>query len=166
MTRAKFIAAAIAVVLFVGAGAFWLGMREGMQVGVMLDSVPRGAIALHHLNALDAGKTANMRIGLEGEVDMAMIWSYRMEKYPLHALLEPVWGYPMHYHADYLQRLANHRKTTPSPLRAGALANEPVAHGEEARAAREYVLEGARENDRIIQLMIKQHSDDPKTAGP
>jgi hypothetical protein len=166
MTRARFITIALTFAVVVGVGAFWLGMREGMRLGVMLDSVPRGAIALDHLRALDAGKTGNMRVGLEGDVDIAMIWSYHIQEYPLHPLLEPVWGYPMHYHADYLQRLANHRKSTPSPMRADALAKEPVPLGEEARANREDLLEGARENDKIIQLMIKRYSGDSKNAQP
>jgi hypothetical protein len=132
----------------------------------MLDSVPRGAIALDHLGALDAGKTGNMRIALEGDVDLAMIWSYHIQEYPLHPFLEPVWGYPMHYHADYLQRLANHRNSTPSPMRADALAREPVPPGAEAQANREDLLEGARENDKIIQLMIKRYAGDSKNAQP
>jgi hypothetical protein len=141
-------------------------MREGMHLGVMLDSVPRGAIALHHLSALDTGKTGNMRVGLEGDVDLAMLWSYQIQQHPLYSLLEPVWGYPMHDHAGYLQRLANHRKSAPSPMRADALAKEPLPPGEEARANREDLLVGARENDKIIQLMIERYSGDSTNAQP
>jgi hypothetical protein len=166
MNRAKFVIVALGVALIVGAGAFWLGVREGMQLGVMLDSVPRGAIALHHLRALDTGKTGNMRIGLEGDVNMALIWSYHTQEHPLHGFLEPLWGYPMHYHTDYLRRLTNHRKATPSPTRAEALAKEPLPPGEEAQAHREYVLEGARESDRIIQTMISRHSSAQTNAQP
>ncbi len=97
---------------------------------------------------------------------MAMIWSYHLQEYPLHPLLEPIWGYPMHYHAGYLQRLANHRKSTPSPMRAEALAKEPVPPGEEARAIREDLLVGARENDKIIQFMIKRYSNESNNAQP
>lgn len=166
MTRVRFILIALTLALVVGAGAFWFGVREGMRLGVMLDSVPRGAIALHNLRALDTGKTGNMRIGLEGDVDTAMIWSYHLQEYPLHSLLEPVWGYPMHYHTDYLKRLTTYRKSTPSPLRADALAREPVPPGAEAQANREDLLEGARENDKIIQLMIERYSGDSKDAQP
>lgn len=166
MTRARFITIGLSLVLVLGAAAFWLGMREGLRRGVMLDSVPRGVIALAYLRALTAGKTENMRIGLEHDVDMAIIWSYHIQQYPLHPLLEPVWGYPMHYHADYLQRLANHRKSVPSPMRAEALATSPFPPGSEARAIREDLLKGARENDKIIQLMIKRYSGDSKDARP
>jgi len=72
----------------------------------------------------------------------------------------------MHNHADYLKRLTTYRKSTPSPLRADALAKEPVPPGAEAQANREDLLEGARENDRIIQFMIKRYSDHSKDAQP
>jgi hypothetical protein len=166
MPLTKFIALACGIALVVATAAFWFGMREGMRLGVMLDSAPRGSIAVAHLRALDAGKTGNLRISLEGDVDMALIWAYYVQDYPLRPLFEPVWGYPLYYHAESLQRVATYRKATPSPLRAEALAKEPLPTGEEVRAHREEVLDGARENDKIIELMVQRYSSQPKNAQP
>jgi hypothetical protein len=166
MTRAKVITLSCGIALAIAAVAFWFGMREGIRIGVMLDSVPRGSIAVAQLRALDAGKTGNLRINLEGNVDMALVWAYELQEHPLYPLFEPVWGYPLRYHAQSLQRLANYRKTTPSPLRTEALAKEPLPPGEEAQAHREYVLEGARENDKIIELMVRRYASQPKNAQP
>jgi hypothetical protein len=166
MNRTKFIALTCGIALISAIAAFWIGLREGLRLGVMLDSAPRGAIALHHLRALDSGKTGNMRVGLEGDIDMALIWSFHIDQHPLNQLLEPVWGYPMHYRVEYLERLANYRKKTPSPLRAAALAKEPQQSGEEARSMREFILEGARDNDKIIEIMIQRHAPHAGNAQP
>jgi hypothetical protein len=156
----------VATALVIALAAFWFGMYQGMSLGIMLDSVPRGSIAIYHLRALDSGKTGNMRLGLENQVDAALISAYHVQEHPLRALLEPVWGYPMQYRAASLQRLADYRKATLSPLRADAIAKEPAPTTEEGRAHREYVLNGAREADRIIEVMVQRHSGGAKNAQP
>ena len=166
MMRAKVIALACGIALVAATVAFWFGMREGMRLGAMLDSAPRGSIAVAHLRALDAGKTGNLRISLESDVDMALIWGYQIQDYPLRSLFEPVWGYPLHYQVKSLERVANYRKTTPSPLRAEALAKEPLPPGEEARTNREWLIDGARENDKIIDLMVLRYASQPKNVQP
>jgi hypothetical protein len=166
MARAKLITLCCGIALVFGIAGFWFGVREGMRLGVLLDSVPRGSIAVYHLRALDSGKTGNMRVNLEGQVDAALISAHQVQGYPLHALIEPIWGYPLHYHADSLQRLANYRKATPSPLRAEALAKEPAPTSEEGKVHREAVLDGARQADKTIELMVQRHSGQAKNAQP
>ena len=166
MVRARFVLLCCGIALAIATAAFWFGIQEGMRLGVMLDSVPRGSIAVGQLRALDEGKPGNLRINLEGNVDMALIWAHEVQDHPLRPLFEPVWGYPLHYHRESLQRLANYRKAVPSPLRAEAIAREPLPNGEEAKTQREFVLESARENDKIIELMIQRHSNQPKNAQP
>ena len=79
--RYVFIAAASLVVL---AAAFVLGVNVGLPLGVMLDGPPRGAMALHHIGAIEAGKTKNTRIALEHDVDMGLLWGHRVQQEPTY----------------------------------------------------------------------------------
>lgn len=158
MRRSTLLLTLGSVAVLASALAFWLGVHWALNLGVMLDSVPKGAMALHHLNALDSRKTHNMRVALEGDVDMALLWAYRTQQHPLGSLAEPLWGYPLKSHDEYLRRLADYRATHRSPMHSEALAKQPAPEDSEKRAFREYLLEGARENDAIIELMVKRYS--------
>jgi len=138
--------------------SFVAGANFGIQLGVMLDGPPRGALALHHLAAIEAGRTNNTRVALEGDVDMGLVWGYQLQEEPLRSFLEHFTFYPLSIHDDYLNRLANHRLKTPSPLRAEALEREPAPQEEDKLAAREYLLEGARADDAIIAEMVKRYA--------
>lgn len=136
--------------------SFWLGFREGAQVGVMVDSIPRGSISVSHLSKVRQGATRNTVASFESDVDLALIWAYRLEQHPLAPAFEPLWG--LHVSEESLTRLANYRKTNLSPLRADALAAEPLPDTPEAAAARKDVLEDARQNERHISSMVAKYA--------
>ena len=123
----------------------------------MLDSGPRGGISLFHLRSMEKGVTRNMATALESDVDLALLWAHRLERYPLLPLIEPLWGIPAQDRAS-LERLANYRKGHPSPMRYDALAAEPWPDTAEAKASRTAILNGARENDRIIASMVDKYA--------
>jgi len=138
---------------------FWFGFRDGAQMGIMFDSIPRGSIALFDLSHANQGQvTRNMVIGFEGDVDLALLNAYRLERDPLYPLLEPVWAFPLSNAHDALVRVANYRKVHPSPLSSTALAKEPVPDTAQARAYRRDLLEGTKETDRIVELMVKKYA--------
>ena len=125
-------------------------------MGIMLDSIPRGGISLSHLERVSQGVTKNMVTSFEADVDLALIWAYQLEQHPLMPALEPLWGLRMS--EESLTRLANYRKLNLSPLRAEALVAEPVPDTPEASAARRELLDGARQNERVISSMLAKYA--------
>ena len=146
------------------AASFWLGFREGAEVGVMFDSVPRGGVSLSYLNKVDQGITGNMVAGFEGDVDLALLWAHRVEQHPLLPLLEPAWGLSMPRARKSLARLAAYRATHPSPLRSEALALEPFPETSDGAVARKALLASAKQNDQIIASMIQKYAPQPLPA--
>ena len=153
--------AVLAITMCASAVAYWFGFREGAQVGLMIDYVPRGAISLHHISAIRSETTNNTIIALEGDIDSALLWAYRLDQHPLKPLPEPIWGFPFYDSSQYLSRLADYRKTHPSPLRAEALAMEVPPLTAEQAEFRKQLIDGAKEHDAIIASMIQQYATDP-----
>jgi len=139
-----------------GAG-FWFGVRAGANVGLMIDSAPRAAISLHHLQAIAAGRTTNTVVGLESDIDTALLWNHTLEENLLYPFLEPVWGFPVEADRQYLTRLADYRKDHVSPLRPDALdMSEP--RSEKDREFHTWLMEGARENQKVISQMVERYA--------
>ena len=67
-------------------------------------------MALHHMAGIERGKTQNVLIGLESDVDIALLWGDRLEHYPLRSILEPAWDIPLSSSEQYLPRIANYRQ--------------------------------------------------------
>jgi hypothetical protein len=139
-------------------GSFWLGFREGAEVGVMIDSVPRAGISLSYLNKVDQGVTKNMVVGFETDIDLALLWAYRIERHPLLPLLEPAWGLSMPRARTSLARLAAYRAAHPSPLRSEALALEPFPETSDGAVNRRELLAYAKQNDQIISSMVQKYA--------
>jgi hypothetical protein len=162
MTRLRFALVVIGVSIITGAIGFYFGFREGALIGLIADWPPRAAISLNHLRAIESGKTKNTVIGLEGDIDNALIWSHYLDEYPLQSIIEPIWNVPVHANREYLPRLANYRATHLSPLRADALT-DPAPNTEEEKRMRAWLIQGARENEQIIQQMIERYGDKKST---
>jgi len=140
--------------------SFWLGFREGVRVGVMVDSVPRGGISLFQLNKINQGVSQNMVTTLETDIDLALLWAQQIERHPLKPLLEPLWELQISETA--LTRLATYRAAHPSPLRADALRTEEFPDTPEGKALRKDLLESAQKNEQIISAMVKQYAAQEK----
>lgn len=161
--RTRSIAFAFGLVSLLTLGSFWLGFREGAETSLLVDAAPRGSISLYHLEGLRQGATKNMVTGLEGDIDIALLYADRVEHHLLYPLLEPVWGIPVSSASQNLSRLANYRKSHESPLRAVALSAEPAASDPERAAAFQEVLRGAQENELVIARVIKKYAT-PETS--
>jgi hypothetical protein len=114
----------------------------------------------HLMNLERGGPTKNMVTTLEGDVDVALLWAYRLEHHPLRSVIDPLWGLQVSENEQLLRRLATYRSTHPSPLRADALAKDLPESTPEARE----VLDGARENERIIGSMVAKYAAQPQTS--
>jgi hypothetical protein len=147
------------------ATGFWFGIGEGINLGVMLASSPRASISLVHLRALDTGKTQNMRVALEGDIDNALLWSKALEDSPLYPVLQPLWGFDLAYLPKYLTRLADYRKEHRSPLGPEVLTT-PEPRSEEERAVRNEMMEQARQNERIIAEVVSRYATKPAGSSP
>jgi hypothetical protein len=143
-------------------GSFWLGFREGAVVGLLVDAAPRGSMSLHQLESLkNNGLTQNVAIALEGDIDLALLYADQYERHLLHPLLEPIWGIPVSSSSSRLGRLAEYRKLNASPLRAAALAAEPVPSDPMQAAALQQVLQDAKLNDLQIGRMVEKYAAGP-----
>lgn len=150
------VAIATAAVAF----SFWLGFREGVRVGVMVDSVPRGGISLFQLNKITQGSSQNMATTLEADIDLSLLWAHQIEQHPLHPLLEPLWDLQVSEAA--LARLATYRASHPSPLRAESLQTAEIPDTPEGEALRKVLLEGAQRNQLIISTMVTKYATQGK----
>ena len=147
MKRTLVIIAALVVAAAAGVSGFWFGVREGTKLASMVDSAPRGMISLHNIRALDAGKTGNLRILFESDIDSALMWWDTLSSHPLRPVLGELLGFdPMPYSEKYIRELAVYRRDNPSPL---------VSSLEDPR-----VLENlARNNPQLAQELVERGRD-------
>ena len=150
-----FVAASAALAAF----SFWLGFREGVGVGVMVDSAPRGGISLFQLQKINQGASQKMVTTLETDVDLGLLWAHQIEQHPMNPLFEPLWG--LQVSKDALVRLATYRAAHPSPLRIEALQTEEMPDTPEGKAFRKELLENAKKNEEVISAMVKKYSTQP-----
>lgn len=153
ITRTPLVVAVSAALVVI---SFWLGFREGVRVGVMVDSVPRGGISLFQLNKINQGVSQNMVTALETDIDLGLLWAHQIEQHPLNPLFEPLWELQVSKAA--LTRLATYRAAHPSPLRVEALQTEEVPDTPEGKAFRKDLLESAQKNEQIISAMVKKYA--------
>jgi hypothetical protein len=139
-------------------GSFWLGFREGAEASLLVDAAPRGSISLYHLEGLRQGKTKNMVIGLESDIDIALLSADRIDHHPLQPIFEPVFGLPISSSSQILVRLANYRKSNASPLTAAALAAERLPSDPERAAASPEILRGAERNEQVIARVVQKYA--------
>jgi hypothetical protein len=137
---------------------FWFGFREAMPLGVAADFMPRGSIAVRHLEALRAGNTQNLAISLESDVDNGLIWGYDVVNHPLRRLWKPLWGLDVYpEYEQYAVRLANYRRQHPSPFKPDAFDKPPADRPELAEWYKELAL-GTRENVTRVNAMIERYA--------
>jgi len=152
----------VAFAAALSAFSYWLGFREGAQVGVMLDVVQRGGLSASYLSKLDQGITRNMVTTFETDVDLALIGGHWVDQHALLPVLEPLWGLPVADARESLPRIARYRKSHSSPLISSAHAAEPgFPDGSELR---QNLIAGVREEERILSLMVAKYADDAETA--
>lgn len=121
----------IAVLLVVACSAsaaagYWAGFREAWTLSSAVDTMPRGARSVAHLEAIHAGKLRPVLLGLEFDVDNGLIWGYEVMNHPLRELWGPLWG--LEVYPDYerhLTRLADYRRDHPSSTRADLFESAP-----------------------------------------
>jgi hypothetical protein len=88
--------------------------------------LPRGVVAAQHLRALEAGKTDNIAISLEFDVDNGLVWGYEILEHPMRPLWGPLWGFDVGPQLEqYATRLADYRRDHPSLMRAGTKDEDP-----------------------------------------
>ncbi len=143
---------------FLVTGGFWLGFREGTNVGAMLDTIYRADNTQINLTKLRRGPTENMIIGFETEIDLALMYANQLEQHPLRALLEPFWGLPVSQSQPALVRIASYRGANPSPVSSKVLAATPVPSDPAAAAAHKEVLAAGEQNDRVIASMVAKYA--------
>ena len=141
-----------------GVIGYWLGFREALPLGIAADFLPRGVIAVGHLKALRTGKTENMAIALEYDVDTALIMGEELFQHPLRNLTGPLWGFNFYPdYEGYAVRLADYRKEHPSLMKPDAFDNVPPDKERYREFYRE-LARGTRENIAKVNSMVERYA--------
>lgn len=137
------------------AAGFWAGFREGWTIGVAADLAPRAVRSIAHLQALETGNPRTVRLGLEFDVDNALVWGYEVTHHPLRELWASLLDLDFlpAYERD-LGRLAGYRSAHPSSLRAEMFDTS----GEFARGARDVAARRDRMVQRYATKKVPEHS--------
>lgn len=140
------------------AAGFWWGFREAWTLGMATERLPRGAAAVHYLDALHAGKTRTALVGLEFDVDNGLVWGYEVMRHPLRELWEPLWGFEVSPQLEkYATRLADYRKAHPSFMKAEAF-DAAAEHQPELRGLFHEFALGARDIVAKRDFMIERYA--------
>ena len=92
-------------------------MRQGMELAIWADSVPRGVIATSAHGTFAGGNSDRLKILFESDIDVGLLNLYYLDNSPFQDLMHPIWGLPkFSVYADYGTRHANYRKLNPSPF--------------------------------------------------
>lgn len=144
------------------AAGFWAGFREAWLLGSAADLLPRAARSVTHLEALDAGNLRPVRLGLEFDVDNALLWADELVQHPLRELWGPLWGldvYPAY--ERYITRLADYRRDHPSSTRAEMFANAPQSRPDLEEPLRDFsrnAREVAARRDAVVERYATKRS--------
>ena len=142
-------------VLSAGVG-YWLGFRQAWDMGLMAEAAPRGVIALANIRSIDAAQTDQVKFTLEGEIDAGLLWWHEISTSPLLPVLDQLSGSDVYPASErYIRRLAEYRKTHPSPywdpvLNAQVDANLAAADPDLAKALAESDRAGREAIDSVI----------------
>jgi hypothetical protein len=138
---------------------FWFGFREALPLGVKIDRLPQGAIAMQQLNALRAGNTQNLATALEFNIDEGLVWGYDVFDHPLRGLLGPLWGLNViPDNEKYATRLADYRKQHPSPMPTEQWDRKPLDNPEDEAQFRALMQYGAQLHHFKLQAMIERYA--------
>ncbi len=83
----------------------------------MVETAPRGAIALAQKRLLEVGRTDDLGFAFEADIDTALGWWFEVERSPLLPAINALSGTDVvPHHHDYIRRLATYRRANASPL--------------------------------------------------
>jgi hypothetical protein len=140
------------------AAGYWFGFKEALTFGIAADFLPRGSIAAAQLEAVRAGKTENLVIALEYDVDNGLIWGHKLFDHPLRQVVGPVWGFDFYpEYEQYATRLANYRKVHPTLMKPDMFDEIPPGKEQYREEYRELAV-GTRENIANINAMVKRYA--------
>ena len=141
-------------------GGFWTGVREGWNLALMENSFSIGSGALPRLVAVRSGRASELNRAFEFEVDSGLVWSHHFLDSPLSGFLAPVWGIGASArNPQAIMRLANYRKTYPSPTKADVF--DDVIPKTATRREDDQGSTGIEERLAIISDMVKRYSTNP-----
>jgi hypothetical protein len=134
---------------------YWAGFREAWTLGTAVDTLPRGARSVAHLEALHAGKLRPVLLGLEFDVDNGLVWGYEVMSHPLRELWAPLWGLEIYPgYERHLTRLANYRREHPSSTRSEMFESAPESRPDLRDAVRDFsrsAREVAARRDEMVE---------------
>ena len=138
-------------------GGFWTGVREGWNLALMENSFSTGAGALPRLAAVRSGRASELNRAFEFDVDSRLVWSHHVLVSPLAGFLAPVWGIGASArNPQAIMRLANYRKTYPSPTKADVF--DDMIPRTATRREDDQGSTGIEQRLAIVSAMIKRYA--------
>ncbi|WP_061537086.1 hypothetical protein [Collimonas arenae] len=141
------------------AGGTMYGIWTGLGASLMLESTPKGVLAVANLKALELGKTEPLKLLLESDVDQAL--SY-------YSLQKDTWWYPLFKsgallvnpgdYEGYIRRVANYRELHPSPMNESAFDVVP-ADKSEYKEEYKQMAKALREHTKRVNDTVKKYAD-------
>jgi len=140
-------------------GGYWLGFRQAWGLGLMADAAPRGVMAISQLHLLDTGHLEPIRMELNSEIDLGLMWWHQIDQFPLRSALNTLSGEDVVPQSEsYVRRLATYRKNQPSPLEDPTLNQQLLDNAKKADPAFAKDLEAAGRQQRLIlQEMLQKY---------
>jgi hypothetical protein len=158
----KRIAISVTVLVALGltvCGGYWLGFRQGWNLGLQVEAPLRATLAIGHLGFLEKGQLAFLKTSYESEVDTGLMWWAHVEDDPNYRFLNVLSGHDVvPQYERYVTRVATYRKANKSPLRDPAMAESMLKSAREADPVLARALEeGWHEADLAIDRMVKKY---------
>ena len=135
------------------------GFFNGLGSFALIDSAPKGAIAVANLNTLAKGETKLTKIFLENDVDQSLAY---------YSMLTESWWYPAYksgwllidstYSEKYIRRVATYRNAHPSMSREDIFDTVPEGKEQYASEYKE-MAQGIREHNRRVKAMVEQYAE-------
>jgi len=149
----------MAAVAVAACSGYWLGFHHAWAMGLQADAPVRGSLALGQLKALENGRTSDLRLSYESDIDSGLLWWDQLEAYPLFGWINFLSGYDvMPGHTRFVRRIATYRKNNPSTLRDPVLVQRMLddVRQKDPEFAAELEVSG-REGEEAIDRTINKY---------
>ncbi len=132
-----------------------LGFYNGLGALGLIDSAPKGLIAVKSLNELNEGSSEWTQVHLEYEVDRSLVF---------YSMLKDSWWFPAYQsglmlvnpevHEKHIRRVATYRQSHPSPTNESTF--DQVPKGKELEYKE--LAKGIKEHHRRLKSMVELYA--------
>ena len=139
-----------------GAAGYWLGFRDGFNLGPKVNAAPKGVVSLATLREIQRGDTIQPQSILQQDIDIGLVWWHDVRQFPLSPYLASIWGFDVYpQNEKYVRILAEYRAKHPSPFMDENLTSRMLEHM--PPDLRPEMETSGKEINRILKQMIQEY---------